>query len=117
MNPAYIGCIIAVIMLWLIIYEENRKSRIAATRMIRRNKNKQGRVNDSMKELAKSFIGKECIIYTLSAQINGTVKEVGDGAVLLENKGNLEAVNLDYITRIREYPKNKKGKKKSIVLD
>ena len=26
-------------------------------------------------------------------------------------------VNCDYITRIREYPRNKNGKKKSVVLD
>ena len=29
----------------------------------------------------------------------------------------LEAINLDFVIRIREYPKNKKGKKKSVVLD
>ncbi len=70
-----------------------------------------------MTELAKQFIGKECIIYTFNSQIEGTVKDVTGGALLLEKKGALEAVNLDFITRIREYPKNKNGKKKSVVLD
>lgn len=70
-----------------------------------------------MKELATRFIGKECIIYTFNAQIEGTIREVGDGAILLERKGSTEAINLDFIMRIREYPRNKNGKKKSIVVD
>ena len=69
-----------------------------------------------MFELAKNFIGKECIIHTLNSQVSGVVKEVSDGAMLVEYKGNVEAVNLDFVTRIREYPTNKKGKKKSVVL-
>ena len=35
----------------------------------------------------------------------------------VENKGQIEAINLDFVIRIREYPKNKKGKNKSVVLD
>lgn len=72
-----------------------------------------------MKELAKRFIGKECLIYAFdsSHQFSGTVKEVSDSAVLIENNGTVEAVNLDFVIRIREYPKNKKEKKKSVVLD
>ena len=71
-----------------------------------------------MTELAKRFIDKECLIYTFNgSQITGTLKEVCDGAVLIENNGTVEAVNIDFIMRLREYPKNKKGKKKSVVLD
>lgn len=71
-----------------------------------------------MKELAKRFIGKECIINTMNGnQITGVVKEATDGAVLLDSNGNIEAVNIDYIMRIREYPRKKNGKKKSVVLD
>jgi len=36
---------------------------------------------------------------------------------LIEKSGTLEAVNFDFIVRIREYPKNKNGKKKSVILD
>ena len=36
---------------------------------------------------------------------------------MIEKKGMLEAVNLDFVVRIREYPRNKKGNKKSVVLD
>ena len=72
-----------------------------------------------MTELAKRFIGKECLIYAFDSnhQFDGRIQEVTDGAVLLEKDGKLEAINLDFVIRIREYPKNKKGAKKSLVLD
>ncbi len=71
-----------------------------------------------MTELAKRFIGKECIIYSFNGnQYTGTVKEVSDGAIIVENGGSEEAINLDFIVRLREHPKNKNGKKKSVVLD
>ena len=71
-----------------------------------------------MVELAKKFIDKECLIYTFNGgQIDCTVKEVSDGALLVDTKGTTEAINLDFVMRIREYPRNKKGKKKSVVLD
>lgn len=71
-----------------------------------------------MKDLAKQFIGKECIIYTLSgfnSSVSGTIKEVGDGGLIIEKSDGLEAVNLEYIIRIREWPRNAKGKKKTFV--
>ena len=72
-----------------------------------------------MKELATRFIDKECVIYSFdgSHQYEGVIKEVTDGAILIEKDGRLEAINLDLVIRIREYPKNKNGKKKSVVLD
>ena len=36
---------------------------------------------------------------------------------IVEKDGKIEAINLDFVIRIREYPKNKNGKKKSVVLD
>ena len=72
-----------------------------------------------MIELAKRFIGKECIIYAFDSnhQFEGIVKEVSDNAILLEKDGKLEALNLDFVIRIREYPRKKNGKKKSVILD
>ena len=70
-----------------------------------------------MYELAKAFIGKECFIYTVNSQLTGTVTEVTEGALLLNNGKETEILNLDYIVRIREYPRRKDGKKKSVVLD
>ena len=72
-----------------------------------------------MKELAKRFIDKECLITAFDSnhQFEGVIKEVSDNAILVEKKESVEAINLDFIIRIREYPRNKKGKKKSVVLD
>lgn len=74
-----------------------------------------------MNELAKRFIGQECIIYTITSNdgsVQGVIKEVSDSGMLIEKKtGELEIVNLEFVTRIREYPRKKNGKKQSVVLD
>lgn len=72
-----------------------------------------------MKELAKRFIDKECLIsaFDSSHTYTGIIKEVSDSAILIEKDGKHEAVNLDFVIRIREYPTNKKGKKKSVIMD
>lgn len=72
-----------------------------------------------MLELAKMFLEKECIIYTFDSQLHGTIKQITENAVLIERKSDktMEVVNADFIVRIREFPKNKKGKSKSVVLD
>ena len=68
-----------------------------------------------MLELAKKFIDKKCIIYTFDhSQIVGILRQVSDSGVLVEGNSAVEAVNLDFIVRIREYPRNKKGKEKSL---
>lgn len=72
-----------------------------------------------MHELLEKYIGQECLVYTLSGnQIIGTVNSVKDGWLSLTNEsGKDEVLNLDYIIRIREVPRNKNGKKKSVILD
>ena len=46
------------------------------------------------------------------------LKEVEDGGLVIEKTtGETEIVNLDFVTRIREYPRKKNGKKKNIVVD
>lgn len=67
-----------------------------------------------MKELAKRFIDKECMISSFyeSQQYVGVIKEVSDGAILIEKDGKEQALNLDFILCIKEYPRKKKGKKK-----
>lgn len=74
-----------------------------------------------MNELAKRFIGQECIIYTITSNdgsVQGVIKEVTDSGMLIEKKtGELEIVNLEFVTRIREYPRKKNVKKQSVVLD
>ena len=72
-----------------------------------------------MVELAKKFIGKEGLISALDSnhQFRGVIREVSGGAILVENSGAMDAINLDFVIRIREYPKNKKGKNKAFVVD
>jgi hypothetical protein len=65
--------------------------------------------NTEMKELATRFIGKECVIYFYDgSQQIGVINEVTDGAILVEKKDRLEAMNLDFVLRIKEAPKSKK---------
>ena len=62
-----------------------------------------------MKELATRFIGKECVIYFYDgSQQIGVINEVTDGAILVEKKDRLEAMNLDFVLRIKEAPRSKK---------
>ena len=114
MNPAiYVAIFLPLLM--LITTQAHRKKKTVVTQ-IRKRKNKKEK--SKMQELAKRFIEKECLIYFYDGnQITGTIKEICDSAALVEKKGVLEAINLDYVSRIREYPKDKNGKKKSVVLD
>lgn len=70
-----------------------------------------------MREFAEQFIGKECIVYVLGTSttaIQGTIKAVSDGAIFLERKDSVESINMEYIVRIREFPRDVNGKKKLV---
>ena len=112
--------ILLALFLLVIIPWIMRQRRLAAVRHIL-NQKKQNKENSEMKELAKRFIGEECIIYTITSNdgsIQGIIKEIDDGGMVIErNSGEREIVNLDFVTRIRQYPRKKNGKKKDIVLD
>ncbi len=112
--PAYI--LPLVLLLVLIFWNEHQKKRAVFVKQQILSKRTE-KEKQQMIELAKQFIGKECLIYTLNAQLSGTITAVTEGAVALDNGNTKEIVNLDYIIRIREYPRNKNGKKKSVVLD
>ena len=115
MNPS---TYIPIIVLWIIIFImlRNRRKAVILKNLIKRRKSG---VNTEMRELAKKFIEKECIVYSFDGghQYSGVIKEVTDGAILLEKDGKLEALNLELVIRIREYPRKKNGKKKSVILD
>ena len=115
MNPAIY---IPIIVLWIIIFTmlRSQKNVVASKKII--EKRQKGDKSEVL-ELAKRFIDKECILYSFDGihQYDGVIKEVTAGAILIEKDGQLEAINADFVIRIREYPKNKKGKKKSLVLD
>ena len=106
-----------MLLLFIIPSIERRRRSAAAKHIINKKKQKAG--NKEMEELAKQFVGKECIIYTLASNdtcIKGIIKNVADGGMMIDNSGNIEAVNLEFVTRIREYPRNSKGKKKAIIM-
>lgn len=115
MNPSIY---ISIIVLWIVIFMmlHNRRNAIIVRKII--EKRKKGDRTD-MKELAKRFVDKECVIYSFdsSRHFDGVIKEVTDTALLVEKDGKMEAINLEFVIRIREYPRNKNGKKKSVILD
>lgn len=111
MNP---GTWIALGFLWYMIFLAGRKRKKVATLKPLKNR-KDGR---EMEEMARKFIGRECLIYGYdNANVtSGIIREVENGAMLIEKDGAPEVINLSFVIRIREYPRNKKGKKKSIVV-
>ena len=112
MNPAIY---VAIFLPILIMIMNRRKRRRQIEEIIK--KRKKGDTGE-MLEFARALIGKECIIYLFDDnQHTGIIKEVTDGAILFEKKGEAQVLNLDYVVRIREFPKNKNGKRKSIFID
>ena len=109
------SCVVASVF---VVFRQRSEQKTAA--VVHHIKNRKKEAED-MEALAKQFTGRECIIYTINSNdgsIAGIIREVSGGGLLLEDaQGQLQAVNLEYVTRIREYPRNGKGKKKSVVLD
>lgn len=109
--PIYCCSILPIII--LLFFSHKRRKDLTILKKIKKSK---GEITE-MVELAKRFIDKDCIIYSFDgSQQYGTIKEVTDNAILIEEKGELIAVNLEFIAKIKEYPKNKKGKRKSVVF-
>lgn len=111
--------ILVALFLLVIIPWIRRRRRIAAIGHIL-NRKKQNKEIEFMKELAQKFVGKECLVYTVasdSSVAKGTIKEITVSGLLIDCDGNLQAVNLEFVTRIREWPRKKNGKKKEIILD
>ena len=107
---------VPILVLFIVVFILLKRNKHIIAKKIVSKKNKEKRTQ--MVELAKRFIDKECLAYSFDGhQYEGVIKEVTEGAILIEKNGAIEALNLDFIIRIREFPKNKKGKKKSIVLD
>ena len=106
-TSTYIPLIVLFIILY--IFYCNRRSVVARQTI----KKRKAGGDTEMKELAKRFIDKECVISSFDGnhQYEGVIKEVTDGAILLENNAKIEALNLDFVIRIREYPRKKNGKK------
>ena len=108
------GVWVAIFLLFFVLWQQRQQqNQAAATRMQRK---KGGR--KTMSAMVETYIGKDCIVYTLNnAQICGIIRDVQDGWLRIETEKGSDVINLDYIIRVREYPKNKKGKRAAIVAD
>lgn len=113
MSPIIWLCCFLPIFLMLI--SQHKKKKVFIQHIVSKKLN--AKEKSKMIELIKSFINKKCLIYTINGTFNGVITDVTNGGISINNGKNFEIVNIDYIIRIREYPKNKNGKKKSFVLD
>ena len=99
-----------MLLLVLNISRQNRKT-VARQILIKKRKiiiNKRLENRKKMFEAAKKFIGKKCVIYTFNSDyITGVIKEVSEGAILVDRKGNEEILNLDFVVRIKEVAEKK----------
>lgn len=92
---SFIPLIIALIL----IYKNDIKTKLNIIRIKRKKRN--GR--DIMSQIIEKFIGKQCLIYTMDGSaINGTITEMADGWLNIDNGKINQAINLDYITKISE---------------
>ena len=66
-----------------------------------------------IEEAFARYLGQEVLVYTV---IDCTLEEIGDGWVRVTqgDDRNESIVNTANIIRIREYPRNKNGKKKMV---
>lgn len=112
--------IIIFILLFCIILPAARRRRTMAALRITKRKRKKLTLEERIKmyEIIKRFIGKECIISLMTgetSQVKGTIKDVQENWVVIDTGYGDDVINIDYITRVREYPRNKNGKKKAFV--
>ena len=96
--------------IWLLLFNmiiiNNRKRK---TILITKFFNRTEREKKEMFELAKRFIEKECNLYTFDGNgYVGVIKEVTEGALLIEKRGVTAAVNLNFVVKIKEIVKCKK---------
>lgn len=110
-NRGFIFLLFFVVFLSL-YYERRRLRNLLNILRIKRKRREK-----PMAHIIESFLGKDCVLNLASGgTADGIVKSVSEGWVTLEDQdGKLQAVNMDYISRIREYPKNKNGKRKMVV--
>lgn len=115
MNISYLSLIILLVLVFLIFFSS--KKNVLMYLLKRKNSKKKG-IKTNMNELLKNFIDKDCIIYMVNGtSVDGIIKEVKENAVLIENNEGNQLINTDFIVRLREYPKNKNGKRKGFVMD
>lgn len=115
MNITYLTPIIIAVLLVLIFLSSNKN---LTAYIVKRNIKRKRGLKNNMNELLQNFVEKDCIIYCVNnTSVDGIIKEVKENAVLIETRDGLQLINTDFITRVREYPKNKNGKRKGFLID
>lgn len=115
MNITYLTPIIIAVLLVMIFLSSNKN---LTAYIVKRNIKRKRGLKNNMNELLQNFIEKDCIIYCVNnTSVDGIIKEVKENAVLIETRDGLQLINTDFITRVREYPKNKNGKRKGFLID
>lgn len=107
-----------ILIIFLVIIPAARARQLRQVRVSKRNKAKRRKGEIIMNELVKSYIGKEVIIWAGSSSgVTGTMTKIEENWVEVEDKnGNTQILNTDYISRIQDYPRNKNGKKKTVIV-
>ena len=97
------ACYVSVVSLFIIITNEERR------RTVRRiqNRKKRGRTS-TMRQLIERFIGKEVSVASILGTLRGVLTELSENAVLIECKGNVQVINVDYIYSVKEVKPKKK---------
>ena len=112
--PAIYFCAFMPLLI-TVIFSTKKRKKFIMLKIIKKSKLKKLKGEPAeMLELAKRFIDKDCVIVFYDGNYaSGIIKEVTDNAMLIEEKGELIAINLEFVARIKEFPKNKNGKRKS----
>ena len=109
----YLYFIFFIIVFCIYLPKKRRRRYIGKQLMAKKKLMQENDGREEMKELIQQFVGKDVYIKLLDGNADGIVKEVTDSGVVLENKGNLQVLNLDYVIKVREYP-YKNGKRATL---
>ena len=112
MNTWWVS-VFPLLILFLVLSQQKKETVKYLETRIRKQKG-----DTQMQQLALRYIGKDVLLTTVaSGSYDGVLREVVDNAAVLDKNGQETVVNLDYVIRLREYPKNKNGKRKALVAD
>lgn len=73
-----------------------------------------------MNDAIMRFVGKDCLIYCgagFGENVSGVIEDIAGDWITVKTKGGIETVRIDYVTRIREYPKSKNGRRRGETPD
>ena len=106
----YVWYLLLIVIFAVYVQHRRRMQQMIHKHMMRKNRKEENIMN----ELIKTYIGKRVIIYTGFSTVDGTLTKIEDGWAEIEKKNGNELINLEYISRIQEYPQKKKSKKEAV---